>query len=649
MHQQLQKSSGGQRWSNLVEVITVAAKHMEECIVALQARRTSDLRRNLDAMRRERARLTRLHRLMPADVPVLQEEQEAMTRVRRELERIKLADQALDLLMPSHLKEVESAAKTPEEIGNVLIDGRLGRAFDLQYDLTVLLGKEAAAYSAAFHARGYEQTIVVIEPDAEFDSAAADRSLVFSRLEGLEEFCSSIAAHAHERTVYVEPECAISPEFVAQVKTIVSTTINTANSGRGTRRRHGGTWARHCIANLPRLALAPVVSDLSQALADKPAIIVCPGPSLKKSLDSLREVQGRAVIIAVNHALHNLANEGITPDFAIALDPSERLIKHFEGIDLSRVAAIILANSVSPELFRIPGVDRYMRMSCNAAAEIWLNQFLAHQKIIDSGGTIAHAGAVLAQLWGCNPIVLVGQDLAYTGGQVYAEGTAENRQLLPTSDARYAKEGGVTRFMLEVDGWNGERISTSLQFHMYRRWYESWVASLPNTKFFNCSEGGAYIKGMTHVPLAEIIEDFQTAFSVATLIEDEWDRGGTTELQHQVLELCERRKRDLEAAKRIAKRCHRLSEESRTQPHKEAKLKEAEAELREVLAELPEVGLALQKEVQDIQAKGRDLRALNQAISASTHLFERIESTCRDLELAYREAIREMRALPQIP
>lgn len=636
-------SDGGQRWSNLVEVITAAAMHMEGCIVALQQRNAPDFRRHLDAARQERARLSRLHRLMPAGAPATPSEAQAMATVRMQLERIKLADQAIDLLMPMYLQETESGLEASENASDLLVDRSLGRVFDLQHDLTILVGVDSARHLPTFLHRGYKQTVVITAPGEEPPTSSTEGGLIFSRIEDLETYCANISVHAHERTAYIDNSPGIPSEFIDQVKAIVSTAINTANSGRGTRRRQGSTWARLCIANLAHLAKAPAVNNFSGVLAGKPAIVVCPGPSLEKSLEALREAQGSAVIIAVNHALRNLAGSGITPDFVIALDPSERLIEHFSDISLENVQALILANSVRTELFRVPSVPRILRMSCNVAAEKWLDEFLIQQQPVVGGGTIAHAGAVLAQMWGCNPIVFVGQDLAYSGGKVYADGTAENRQLIATDDPRFAREGNVTRFMLEVEGWNDERLSTSLQFHMYRKWYEDWVASLPGTRFINCSEGGARIKGMEHLPLAEAAKSFSKKFSVAALLESAWDRTSVPELERHVLDLSERRQRALEQACRLAKRCRRLSEESRTQPHKETSLKQSEEELRQSLATLPEVSLSLQREIQDIQLKVPDLRELNQAISASTLLYERIESNCRDLLVTYKEAIRDMR------
>lgn len=101
----------------------------------------------------------------------------------------------------------------------------------------------------------------------------------------------------------------------------------------GARRRQGSTWATRGEADLPHLCRPCKVSDLADALKERPDIVVCPGPSLEKIQSSLRGVRGIVGIIAVNRARHNLAQSIITRDFAILLDPGGRLIEHSRNVE----------------------------------------------------------------------------------------------------------------------------------------------------------------------------------------------------------------------------------------------------------------------------------------------------------------------------
>ena len=50
------------------------------------------------------------------------------------------------------------------------------------------------------------------------------------------------------------------------------------------------------------------------------AIVVAAGPSLEKNIHLLKEAKGKALIIAVDHAMPMLATRGITPDIVICVD-----------------------------------------------------------------------------------------------------------------------------------------------------------------------------------------------------------------------------------------------------------------------------------------------------------------------------------------
>ena len=69
---------------------------------------------------------------------------------------------------------------------------------------------------------------------------------------------------------------------------------------------------------------------------DIPAIIVAAGPSLKKNVDLLKEVKGKAVTIVVDSAINTVMAHGIVPDFAITVDTNKEL-KNFTAEELSDV------------------------------------------------------------------------------------------------------------------------------------------------------------------------------------------------------------------------------------------------------------------------------------------------------------------------
>lgn len=88
-------------------MITAAAQHMERCIVGLQQQKAEAFRHRRDAARRAQAILPRLHRLMSAEAPTTLDQAQAIATVLVQLERIKLSDQAIELLIQVYFQPTD--------------------------------------------------------------------------------------------------------------------------------------------------------------------------------------------------------------------------------------------------------------------------------------------------------------------------------------------------------------------------------------------------------------------------------------------------------------------------------------------------------------------------------------------------------------
>ena len=73
--------------------------------------------------------------------------------------------------------------------------------------------------------------------------------------------------------------------------------------------------------NLPYLANSPDIGDLKGGLEDVPFVLVGAGSSLDESIDFLKEVQDKAIIVASNSPYRKLINNGIRPHLVVTADP----------------------------------------------------------------------------------------------------------------------------------------------------------------------------------------------------------------------------------------------------------------------------------------------------------------------------------------
>jgi hypothetical protein len=203
---------------------------------------------------------------------------------------------------------------------------------------------------------------------------------------------------------------------------------------------------RNALANVGRYTTCPGLGDLRGVAAGKPAIVVSAGPSLRRNLELLSRpgVRDKFVIIAVQTVLKTLLARGIRPHFVTAIDYHEISRRFYEGLtrrDVEGVTLVVESQAHPAILDAFPGAMRLPRRkllemvlgpalntaSDPASAALWesmeaTNDFFAGE--LKPGATVAHTAYYLARFLGCDPVILIGQDLGFTDGQYYAAGAA---------------------------------------------------------------------------------------------------------------------------------------------------------------------------------------------------------------------------------
>lgn len=256
-------------------------------------------------------------------------------------------------------------------------------------------------------------------------------------------------------------------------------------------------WLFNVIQNIKNLSVDPDISCLSNRFEQKPVVIVSAGPSLEKQLPMLRDLQDKALIIAVGSAAAILDHHKIEAHIIMGLDghPLEgNIFKSLKSSEPLFVYAHIIhhdavAHYQGKKMWFVPtGEMRIPKMS---------EQLGIETPEIISGGSIAHTALAFAHWLKCDPIIMVGQDLAYTNSKLYASGaTHETDGVNPSSH------------ILEKDMY-GEPIYTKAAFIHFRDWFEEYIAYLLNDiKIFNCTEGGLNIRGAQNRAFADVISEY---------------------------------------------------------------------------------------------------------------------------------------------
>ncbi len=302
-----------------------------------------------------------------------------------------------------------------------------------------------------------------------------------------------------------------------------------------------GDWIRHSTINLPIAARRKCADVLYGKFVGKPGILVSAGPSLDKNIQALKDAQNRAVIVSVNAAAAPLAKAGIKPDVIAVV---EGLDLRAQLQDLPRLNEIALA----PSLYSFPGFFHLNAKTVLPVTESyallseWLHRAFSTKRIA-SGGSVSCMAFSLLYEFGCDPIILIGQDLAYTGGQSYTAAATFGRQSmrydadtgrLTAVDAErngtietIRKEGGLALLdnfqAVEVPSWGGNGTVLSVKmFTLFRAWFENAARTFAKDHtLINATEGGARISGFREMPLSDTLSTYCTeTFDVAAVMDE---------------------------------------------------------------------------------------------------------------------------------
>ncbi len=391
----------------------------------------------------------------------------------------------------------------------VLADAMLPASWDFERDLVVLVGSELAPVAQLLADVGQHRIILLGEGDLPANAISA---------RSLEEVVLAIRT----MTPMAPTQVALRASTTAD-RELVDSCSAAARDGladlrvhQNTVRSFSRTWIEQGAGNLPALARWPSVEQVGDAFAGKPMVIVAPGPSLARNIDQLRSLQGRAVICCFSHSLKPVLAAGVTPDVIVSVDPQD-VRYHFAGCDTSR-SYLVNGATVHPSLFDMPARGK-LALAANGPIDDWLFDALGSSPQVVGGGSVATSAFSLALRWKCDPIIFLGLDLSFPGGQYYVATSSDGEaraELNPDGTMKVAgwsrgfqamKAGGgpaaVAERVVELPGWHGGTVPSSFMFALFHRWFVETMRTVTTT-VYNCTEGGSRIEGMQHVPFADV-------------------------------------------------------------------------------------------------------------------------------------------------
>jgi len=392
----------------------------------------------------------------------------------------------------------------------------------------IISGLGLGYHIAELFSRVSDQTaVVVVEPNPSLIKAAlqqvdladpirterliflqrADKGAIHEKLQPLGTIImlgTELAQHPSSRQCRVEFHRAIwkhITDYVAYWRMSMVTLIGNCKK-----------TCRNIINNLVSYACCPPIDVLKNRFAGFPAVVVSAGPSLAKNLHLVKQAKGKAAIIAVQTTLKPLKDSGVDPDFVVSLDYHPISRQFFEGVeDFGRIHLVAEPKVTWHVLDAFKG---RISLPQNEFADLCLGRAARPRDSIKAGTTVAHLAFYLAEYLGADPIILVGQDLAFSDGHYYAPGTTVHQMWAMELNRfhtvemkeweRVVRNRGILRKLTDV---HGRDVYTDEQMFTYLQQFERDFAGC-KSKIIDATEGGLRKQGTEVMAFRQVLDRY---------------------------------------------------------------------------------------------------------------------------------------------
>ena len=231
-----------------------------------------------------------------------------------------------------------------------------------------------------------------------------------------------------------------------------------------------------------------------------PAIVVASGPSLDKNIEYLKEAQDKALIITCDASLEACKKHGIKPDAIASIERDKPTYDfYYKGKSFDEDLVLVGPSLLWPEIYENYHGKKIIMNKVDSGADGWWASHFDKLKHINQGLSSAHVAFSVAAYAGCNPIILIGQDLAYTDEKKHSDLTHTEFE----GDNDSSESDGTM-----VEDIYGNLVRTDTIYNLFRNWFEIQIRFLTDVEVIDATEGGAKIHGSTIKGLKETIDQY---------------------------------------------------------------------------------------------------------------------------------------------
>lgn len=261
-------------------------------------------------------------------------------------------------------------------------------------------------------------------------------------------------------------------------------------------------WHKNSFENLRHFAASIGVKELEGKFKNIPVIVVAAGPSLDKNIKYLKWVKNKAVTIVVGTALKKVLSEGIEPDFIMGIDGGEPNWEHFRRAEYAEYP-FVYEPMVNPKILDYHKGTEIVFVSQNIVG-LWGEYILGEKGFAKMGGSVAISAYDFGVRLGGNPVVLLGQDLAFSGGKSHVSGSVYEKDTFQKDDKDIHQ--------LELEDIYGGKVFSDRKLYTFLQYFERFIASdlelYNELEVIDATEGGAKIQGTKVMTLKNVYHKY---------------------------------------------------------------------------------------------------------------------------------------------
>lgn len=449
----------------------------------------------------------------------------------------------------------------------------------------------------------------------------------------------------------------IAPQDATDRETIwhdIKHAFTLARSNYHTSKVLGNAWMTQGLQNLDAIARSANLAALKPSLKGMPIIIISPGPSLDKNIHLLKELKGRAILMAAAQCAGALQNAGVVPDFLVVADPGN-LVYFLDGVDTSQIEALIVGVSSHPDFYKRK-FKHIVTFNANATIDSWISNIFGDTNTISTAGSVSIDCFFFAKYFECSHIIMVGLDLALSEGKTYSEGSANSESIanidadtntltftnVPEAMERIflakgASSEDTVETVLTLPGYYGGTVKTRPNYHLF---HGEFVAIAKNEAtldkprpIVNCTEGGAYIEGFEHIALQDAIEKYIPASKqdLSTKIDDACNSINYKNRLAQCAEAKKRIKHNIEEIISHISECRYFTAKKKLTSKQVTQLTKVEKKLIQSLSKTPFISLPNVEQVKKSIEMSNDATTVAENNKIAVYIYNTIESTCQEV------------------